>query len=102
MEEAEWATETLKSTGKVVATTVTMCPQGDWQGKISPEEAAVRIAKAGEKLFAVFTNSQTYNPWVIFQLQFVLCRIKISHFVNQPSSLDSQSVSQSVRETVSQ
>ena len=47
MEEAEWATEVLKSTGKPVATTMAMCPQGDWQGKISPGEAAVRIAKAG-------------------------------------------------------
>ena len=76
MEEAEWATETLKSTRKVVATTVTMCPQGDFHGKITPGEAAVRIAKAGKQWFAL-TNSQTYNPCVIFQLQFVLCRIKI-------------------------
>ena len=48
VEEAEWATETLKTTGKIAATTLTMCPQGDWHGKVTPQEAAVRIAKAGK------------------------------------------------------
>ena len=48
MEEGEWATETLKATGRIVATTLIICPQGDWYGKVTPQEAAVRIAKAGK------------------------------------------------------
>lgn len=48
VDEAEWATETLKSTGKVVATTLVISPQGDRYGEVTPGEAAVRIAKAGK------------------------------------------------------
>ena len=48
IDEAEWATETLKSTGKPVAVTMPISPQGDVLGKVNPGEAAVRLAKMGK------------------------------------------------------
>ena len=48
IDEAEWATETLKSTGKPVAITMPISPQGDVLGKVNPGEAAVRLAKMGK------------------------------------------------------
>ncbi|XP_078381086.1 betaine--homocysteine S-methyltransferase 1-like isoform X1 [Oculina patagonica] len=53
VDEAEWATESLKSTGKTVATTLPISPQGDRYGKVTPREAAVRIAKAGADIIGV-------------------------------------------------
>ena len=44
IDEAEWATETLKSTGKPVAVTMPISPQGDVLGKVNPGEAAWLVA----------------------------------------------------------
>lgn len=46
MEEAEWAVDVLKSTGKPVAATLCIGPEGDLNG-VSPGECGVRLVKAG-------------------------------------------------------
>ena len=46
MEEAEWAVQVLKSTGKPVAATMCIGPEGDLNG-VSPGDCAVRLVKAG-------------------------------------------------------
>ena len=46
VEEAEWAMEVLKATGKPVAMCLNICLAGDFEG-VPVEECAVRIAKAG-------------------------------------------------------
>lgn len=46
VEEAEWAVEVLKATGKPVAATLCIGPEGDLNG-VSPGDCAVRLVKAG-------------------------------------------------------
>lgn len=46
VEEAEWALEVMKATGKPIAMCLNICSAGDLEG-VSVEECAVRIAKAG-------------------------------------------------------
>ena len=46
MEEAVWAVEVLKTTGKPVAITLAVGPKGDHAG-VPTRECAVRLAKAG-------------------------------------------------------
>lgn len=46
VEEAEWAVQVLKSTGKPVAATLCIGPEGDLNG-VSPGDCAVRLVKAG-------------------------------------------------------
>lgn len=46
VEEAEWAVQALKATGKPVAATLCIGPEGDLNG-ISPGECGVRLVKAG-------------------------------------------------------
>ncbi|XP_061654991.1 betaine--homocysteine S-methyltransferase 1 [Phyllopteryx taeniolatus] len=52
VEEAEWAVQVLKSTGKPVATTLCIGPEGDLNG-VSPGECAVRLVKAGADIVGV-------------------------------------------------
>ncbi|XP_078660797.1 betaine--homocysteine S-methyltransferase 1-like [Branchiostoma floridae x Branchiostoma belcheri] len=52
IEEAEWAIELLKSTGKPVACTLRTGPVGDNSG-VPPGECAVRMAKAGADVIGV-------------------------------------------------
>uniref|UniRef100_A0A8C5EFL1 Betaine--homocysteine S-methyltransferase 1-like n=1 Tax=Gouania willdenowi TaxID=441366 RepID=A0A8C5EFL1_GOUWI len=52
VEEAEWAVQVLKSTGKPVAATLCIGPEGDLNG-ISPGECAVRLVKAGAQIVGV-------------------------------------------------
>lgn len=49
MEEAEWAVETCKATGKPTAVSLCIGPQGDMHG-IPTGECAVRLAHAGIKV----------------------------------------------------
>ena len=49
MEEAEWALEVMKATGKPTALCLTICSSGDFEG-VPIDECAVRIAKAGATL----------------------------------------------------
>lgn len=49
MEEAEWAVQVLKSSGKPVAATMCIGPDGDLNG-VSPGDCAVRLVKAGKTL----------------------------------------------------
>lgn len=46
VEEAVWAVQVLKESGKPVAATLCIGPEGDLNG-VSPGECAVRLAKAG-------------------------------------------------------
>ncbi|XP_022798350.1 betaine--homocysteine S-methyltransferase 1-like [Stylophora pistillata] len=52
VEEAEWAVEVMKSTGKPVAITMQIGPQGDRQN-VPSGECAVRLARAGADLVGV-------------------------------------------------
>lgn len=47
VEEAVWAVEALKASGKPVAASMCIGPEGDLHG-VSPGECAVRLVKAGE------------------------------------------------------
>jgi len=49
IEEMEWAIETCKESGKVVAATMCIGPEGDVTG-VSAEECAVRMCRAGASL----------------------------------------------------
>ncbi|XP_068430793.1 betaine--homocysteine S-methyltransferase 1 [Clinocottus analis] len=52
VEEAEWAVQVLKSTGKPVAATLCIGPEGDLNG-VSPGDCAVRLVKAGAHIVGV-------------------------------------------------
>ncbi|KAM3600034.1 uncharacterized protein V6R79_016121 [Siganus canaliculatus] len=52
VEEAEWAVQVLRSTGKPVAATLCIGPEGDLNG-ISPGDCAVRLVKAGAQIVGV-------------------------------------------------
>lgn len=54
VEEAVWAVEMLKETGKPVAATLCIGPQGDMHG-VSPQECAVRLVTAGTMLESLYT-----------------------------------------------
>ena len=49
IEEMEWAIEVCKATGKTVAASMCIGPDGDLHG-VSAEECAVRMAKAGARV----------------------------------------------------
>lgn len=51
VEEAEWAVQVLKTSGKPVAASMCIGPEGDMHG-VSPGECAVRLVKAGTYLIA--------------------------------------------------
>lgn len=46
VEEAEWAVQVLKGTGKAVAASLCIGPEGDLNG-VSPGDCAVRLVQAG-------------------------------------------------------
>lgn len=50
VEEAVWAVEALKASGKPVAATMCIGPEGDLHG-VAPGECAVRLVKAGDDVF---------------------------------------------------
>uniref|UniRef100_A0AAY4BQI7 Hcy-binding domain-containing protein n=1 Tax=Denticeps clupeoides TaxID=299321 RepID=A0AAY4BQI7_9TELE len=52
VEEAVWAVEVLKTTGKPVAATLCIGPEGDLNG-LSPGDCAVRLVKAGAQIVGV-------------------------------------------------
>ncbi|XP_003978166.1 betaine--homocysteine S-methyltransferase 1 [Takifugu rubripes] len=52
VEEAEWAVQVLKATGKPVAATLCIGPEGDLNG-ISPGECGVRLVKAGAQIVGI-------------------------------------------------
>uniref|UniRef100_A0A673IB82 Betaine--homocysteine S-methyltransferase 1-like n=1 Tax=Sinocyclocheilus rhinocerous TaxID=307959 RepID=A0A673IB82_9TELE len=52
VEEAEWAVQVLKATGKPVAATLCIGPEGDMHG-VTPGECAVRLVKAGADIVGV-------------------------------------------------
>ncbi|XP_053726585.1 betaine--homocysteine S-methyltransferase 1-like [Synchiropus splendidus] len=52
VEEAEWAVQVLKTSGKPVAASMCIGPEGDMHG-VTPEECAVRLVKAGAQIVGV-------------------------------------------------
>ncbi|TDH13016.1 hypothetical protein EPR50_G00052690 [Perca flavescens] len=52
VEEAEWAVQVLKTSGKPVAASLCIGPEGDMHG-VSPGECAVRLVKAGAQIVGV-------------------------------------------------
>ncbi|XP_070780434.1 betaine--homocysteine S-methyltransferase 1 isoform X2 [Enoplosus armatus] len=52
VEEAEWAVQVLKTTGKPVAATLCIGPEGDLNG-VSPGDCAVRLVKAGAQIVGI-------------------------------------------------
>jgi len=52
VEEAEWAIEVMKATGKPVAMCLNICLAGDFEG-VPIDECAVRIAKAGADIVGI-------------------------------------------------
>ncbi|KAG7481408.1 hypothetical protein MATL_G00066380 [Megalops atlanticus] len=52
VEEAEWAVQVLKTSGKPVAATLCIAPQGDRHG-VPPGDCAVRLVKAGAQIVGV-------------------------------------------------
>ncbi|ERE81707.1 betaine--homocysteine S-methyltransferase 1 [Cricetulus griseus] len=52
VEEAVWAVEALKTSGKPIAATMCIGPEGDLHG-VSPGECAVRLVKAGASIVGV-------------------------------------------------
>ncbi|XP_063051199.1 betaine--homocysteine S-methyltransferase 1-like [Engraulis encrasicolus] len=50
--EAEWAVQVLKTSGKPVAATLCISPQGDMDN-VSPGDCAVRLVKAGAQIVGV-------------------------------------------------
>ncbi|KAJ8781877.1 hypothetical protein J1605_010625 [Eschrichtius robustus] len=52
VEEAVWAVEALKASGKPVAATMCIGPEGDLHG-VAPGECAVRLVKAGASIVGV-------------------------------------------------
>ncbi|XP_070324701.1 S-methylmethionine--homocysteine S-methyltransferase BHMT2 isoform X3 [Odocoileus virginianus] len=57
--EAVWAVEVLKESGKPVAATMCIGPEGDMHG-VTPGECAVKLVKAGASVVGV--NCQ-FGPW---------------------------------------
>ena len=56
VEEAEWAIEVMKATGKPVAMCMCVCTAGDME-EVPIDECAVRIAKAGTwNFFQIFMH----------------------------------------------
>ncbi|KAM3874518.1 betaine--homocysteine S-methyltransferase 1 isoform 2-T2 [Diretmus argenteus] len=52
VEEAEWAVQVLKTTGKPVVATLCIGPEGDLNG-VSPGDCAVRLVKAGAQIVGI-------------------------------------------------
>uniref|UniRef100_A0A8C3WC07 Betaine--homocysteine S-methyltransferase 2 n=1 Tax=Catagonus wagneri TaxID=51154 RepID=A0A8C3WC07_9CETA len=58
-EEAVWAVEVLKESGKPVAATMCIGPEGDMHGR-TPGECAVKLVKAGASIIGVNCR---FGPW---------------------------------------
>ena len=66
VEEAEWAVQVLKTTGKPVAATMCIGPEGDLN-KISPGDCAVKLVRAGmttELLYGPVLSVMYCSLWV--------------------------------------
>ncbi|CAH3139041.1 unnamed protein product [Pocillopora meandrina] len=68
VEEAEWALEVMKATGKPIAMCLNICSAGDLEG-VSVEECAVRIAKAGADMIGV---NCYYDPDVCLETMKIM------------------------------
>lgn len=68
VEEAEWAIEVMKATGKPVAMCLNVCSVGDLEG-VSPGDCAIRIAKAGADIIGV---NCFYDPDVCLETMKIM------------------------------
>ncbi|MCP6606215.1 homocysteine S-methyltransferase family protein, partial [Klebsiella pneumoniae] len=62
-EEAVWAVQVLKASGKPVAATMCIGPEGDLHG-VPPGECAVRLVKAGASIVGVNCH---FDPTISLQ-----------------------------------
>ena len=67
VEEAVWAVEVLKTSGKTVGATLCISPHGDMNG-VPPGECAVRLVKAGTQTFCDVVH-HVGKTVTIFQLK---------------------------------
>lgn len=76
VEEAVWAVEVLKTTGKTVAASLCIGPKGDMHG-VSPGECAVRLVKAGGNTFQqypILKNRIVFNNCASLSLNIFFFR----------------------------
>ena len=67
MEEAEWAIEVMKATGKPVAMCLSICT-ADLEG-VPIDECAVRIAKAGISYQYQYSLNKILYSWSCFRVE---------------------------------
>ncbi|XP_044096442.1 betaine--homocysteine S-methyltransferase 1 [Neovison vison] len=85
VEEAVWAVEALKTSGKPVAATMCIGPEGDLHG-VRPGECAVRLVKAGASIVGVNCH---FDPTISLQTVKLMkegleaARLK-AHLMSQP------------------
>uniref|UniRef100_A0A2K5WQP8 Betaine--homocysteine S-methyltransferase n=1 Tax=Macaca fascicularis TaxID=9541 RepID=A0A2K5WQP8_MACFA len=85
VEEAVWAVETLIASGKPVAATMCIGPEGDLHG-VPPGECAVRLVKAGASIIGVNCH---FDPTISLQTVKLMkegleaARLK-AHLMSQP------------------
>lgn len=88
VEEAEWAVQILKTTGKPVAATLCIGPEGDLNG-VSPGECAVRLVKAGAKIVGIncHFDPETCVKTVKLMKEGVEKAGLKAHYMSQPLAL---------------
>lgn len=77
MEEAEWAVQVLKTTGKPVAATLCIGPEGDLNG-VSPGDCGVRLVKAGTTRVLRAPVSPPQHPVGGGRLAVAGCHVAVS------------------------
>ncbi|XP_036618627.1 betaine--homocysteine S-methyltransferase 1 [Trichosurus vulpecula] len=85
VEEAVWAVEALKESGKPVAATMCIGPEGDLHG-VSPGECAVRLVKAGASIVGVnchFDPTTSLKTVKLMKEGLQAARLK-AHLMTQP------------------
>ncbi|KAJ6669818.1 hypothetical protein lerEdw1_000367 [Lerista edwardsae] len=85
VEEAAWAVETLKESGKPVAATLCIGPEGDMHG-ITPGECAVRLVRAGASIVGVnchFDPDTSLKTVKLMKEGLAAAKLK-AHLMSQP------------------
>ncbi|XP_011479765.2 betaine--homocysteine S-methyltransferase 1-like [Oryzias latipes] len=88
VEEAEWAVQILKTSGKPVAATLCIGPEGDLNG-VSPGDCAVRLVKAGADIVGVncHFDPETCVKTVKLMKEGVERAGLKAHYMSQPLAL---------------
>ncbi|XP_054908432.1 betaine--homocysteine S-methyltransferase 1 [Poeciliopsis prolifica] len=85
VEEAEWAVQVLKTSGKPVAATLCIGPEGDLNG-VSPGECGVKLVKAGANIVGIncHFDPQTCVKTVKLMKEGVEKAGLKAHYMSQP------------------